>query len=48
MDGCAYLEGVLHSYKERETDCLQDALLIQSVFNLLQLHHLGGRGHVYQ
>lgn len=42
--GCdSYLEGEFKFDQEREADGLQDALLIQSVFDLLQLHHLRQR-----
>lgn len=39
-----HLEGKLKSDKERKVDSLQDALLIQGVLNLFQLHHLGAEG----
>lgn len=37
------LEGVFQSHQEGEVDRLQDPLLIQRVFYLLQLHHLERR-----
>lgn len=41
--GCGpYLEGEFKFDQEREVDGLQDALLIQSVLDLFQLHHLRG------
>lgn len=41
--GCGpYLEGEFKFDQEREADGLQDALLIQSVLDLFQLHHLRG------
>lgn len=40
----ANLERVFQSHQEGEVDGLQDSLLIQCVFNLLQLHHLTRRG----
>lgn len=42
-----HLEGKLKSDKERKVDSLQDALLIQGVLYLFQLHHLGA-GEVWR
>lgn len=39
-----HLEGKLKFDKERKVDSLQDALLIQGVLDLFQLHHLGAGG----